>query len=87
VPAKGRDTMGVVFAKPDPGDRIIALARNSERALGAEDEDDDVPDADAAGPDAAGPDGADGDAVAAGQDMTLAAEDVTDATDEAPDNP
>jgi DNA gyrase subunit A len=34
VPAKGRDTMGVVFAKPDPGDRIIAVARNSERGLG-----------------------------------------------------
>jgi len=36
VPAKGRDTMGVVFAKPDPGDRIIAVARNTERALGDE---------------------------------------------------
>ena len=34
VPAKGRDTMGVVFAKPDPGDRIIAVARNTERTLG-----------------------------------------------------
>jgi DNA gyrase subunit A len=34
VPAKGRDTMGVVFAKPDGGDRIIAVARNSERTLG-----------------------------------------------------
>src|ERR687884_628542 len=34
VPAKGRDTMGVVFAKPDAGDRIIAIARNSERTLG-----------------------------------------------------
>src|SRR4051794_12569844 len=33
VPAKGRDTMGVVFAKPDPGDRIIAIARNTERTL------------------------------------------------------
>jgi DNA gyrase subunit A len=33
VPAKGRDTMGVVFAKPDSGDRIIAVARNSERTL------------------------------------------------------
>jgi DNA gyrase subunit A len=33
VPAKGRDTMGVVFAKPDNGDRIIAVARNSERGL------------------------------------------------------
>ncbi|WP_088287534.1 DNA gyrase subunit A [Kineosporia sp. A_224] len=39
VPAKGRDTMGVVFAKPDNGDRIIAVARNSERALGGDDED------------------------------------------------
>ncbi len=38
VPAKGRDTMGVVFAKPDPGDRIIAIARNSERTLGADDD-------------------------------------------------
>jgi DNA gyrase subunit A len=33
VPAKGRDTMGVVFAKPDPGDRIIAVARNPEGSL------------------------------------------------------
>lgn len=36
VPAKGRDTMGVVFAKPDDGDRIIAVARNSERVLADE---------------------------------------------------
>lgn len=33
VPAKGRDTMGVVFARPDDDDRILAIARNSERAL------------------------------------------------------
>jgi DNA gyrase subunit A len=33
VPAKGRDTMGVVFARPDDNDRIIAIARNSERNL------------------------------------------------------
>ena len=33
VPAKGRDTMGVVFAKPDEGDRIIGVARNPERNL------------------------------------------------------
>ncbi|GAA3752980.1 DNA gyrase subunit A [Microbacterium kribbense] len=38
VPAKGRDTMGVVFARPDDDDRIIAIARNSERGLGEEDE-------------------------------------------------
>ncbi|WP_018775665.1 DNA gyrase subunit A [Arthrobacter sp. 131MFCol6.1] len=36
VPAKGRDTMGVIFAKPDKNDRIIAVARNSERGLESE---------------------------------------------------
>jgi DNA gyrase subunit A len=36
VPAKGRDTMGVIFAKPAEGDRIIAIARNVERNLGDE---------------------------------------------------
>jgi DNA gyrase subunit A len=36
VPAKGRDTMGVIFAKPDKNDRIIAVARNSERGLEVE---------------------------------------------------
>jgi DNA gyrase subunit A len=34
VPAKGRDTMGVVFARPDKGDQILTIARNSERGLG-----------------------------------------------------
>ena len=34
VPAKGRDTMGVVFARPDQGDIVLGLARNSERDLG-----------------------------------------------------
>ncbi len=34
VPAKGRDTMGVIFAKPAEGDRIIGVARNVERNLG-----------------------------------------------------
>jgi len=33
VPAKGRDTMGVVFARFAEDDRIIALAKNSERKL------------------------------------------------------
>ena len=33
VPAKGRDTMGVVFARFDDDDKIIALAKNSERNL------------------------------------------------------
>ncbi len=36
VPAKGRDTMGVVFARPDEDDRILAIARNGERGLAAQ---------------------------------------------------
>jgi DNA gyrase subunit A len=42
VPAKGRDTMGVVFARFADDDKIIAIAKNSERNLAgqAEDEDD-----------------------------------------------
>ncbi|MCP2033005.1 DNA gyrase subunit A [Okibacterium sp. HSC-33S16] len=36
VPAKGRDTMGVVFARFADDDRIIALARNTDRNLVAE---------------------------------------------------
>ena len=38
VPAKGRDTMGVVFTRADEDDRILAIARNSERGLGEENE-------------------------------------------------
>ncbi|MGY4644414.1 DNA gyrase subunit A [Cellulomonas sp. URHB0016] len=33
VNATGRTTQGVIFAKPDSGDRIIAVARNTERHL------------------------------------------------------
>ncbi|WP_051275115.1 DNA gyrase subunit A [Cellulomonas sp. URHD0024] len=33
VNATGRTTQGVIFAKPDNGDRIIAVARNTERHL------------------------------------------------------
>ena len=39
VPAKGRDTMGVVFARFADDDRIIAIAKNSERNLDGQDED------------------------------------------------
>ena len=46
VPAKGRDTMGVVFARFAEDDKIIAVARNSEREV--EDEESDPE----AGPDA-----------------------------------
>ena len=41
VPAKGRNTMGVVFARPDDGDRILAIARNTERGLAESDESED----------------------------------------------
>jgi DNA gyrase subunit A len=33
VPARGRDTMGVVFARFDESDSIIGIAKNSERNL------------------------------------------------------
>jgi len=33
IPVHGRDTTGVILAKPDKGDRIIAVARNTERHL------------------------------------------------------
>jgi DNA gyrase subunit A len=38
VPAKGRDTMGVVFARFEEGDSILGLARNTERNLDVTDE-------------------------------------------------
>ncbi|MFY8026654.1 MAG: DNA gyrase subunit A [Aquiluna sp.] len=33
VPAKGRDTLGVVFARFEEGDAVLSLAKNSERNL------------------------------------------------------
>jgi len=39
VPAKGRDTMGVVFARMTGDDRILAVARNSERVVDEEEDD------------------------------------------------
>jgi DNA gyrase subunit A len=38
VPAKGRDTMGVVFARMDEEDTVLGIARNQDRDLeGSED--------------------------------------------------
>jgi len=48
VPAKGRNTMGVVFARFPEGDRIIGIARNSERGLEGEEPDGSEADVDAA---------------------------------------
>ena len=42
VPAKGRDTMGVVFARTTEADRILAIARNGERGLSDEDDTDEA---------------------------------------------
>ena len=38
VPAKGRDTMGVVFARFDESDSVLSIARNAERNLETNDE-------------------------------------------------
>ena len=38
VPAKGRDTMGVVFARFEEGDQVLSLAKNSERNLESSEE-------------------------------------------------
>ena len=51
VPAKGRDTMGVMFAKPGKGDSIIGVARNQDRQLDEPDEaDTDAPGGQSADP-------------------------------------
>ena len=51
VPAKGRDTMGVIFAKPGKGDSIIGVARNQDRQLDEPDEaDTDAPGGQSADP-------------------------------------
>jgi DNA gyrase subunit A len=36
VPAKGRDTMGVIFAKPSAGDSITGVAHNADREIAQE---------------------------------------------------
>ena len=56
VPAKGRDTMGVIFSKPDKNDRIIGIARNVERHLDGDEADGDQTD-DAVAADGAAQDG------------------------------
>ena len=55
VPAKGRNTMGVVFAKPDKKDRIIAVTRGPEAEVEDEVESEDdaeVPEGEVAEPQA-----------------------------------
>jgi DNA gyrase subunit A len=74
VPAKGRDTMGVIFAKPDKNDRIIEVARNSERGLeGEESSDDDVTLAEEAG----SPEGSAGSASTAETSPAVESEDAS----------
>ncbi|WP_223695296.1 DNA gyrase subunit A [Leifsonia poae] len=45
VPAKGRDTMGVVFARFAESDKIIALAKNTERNLDSQESEEESEDA------------------------------------------
>lgn len=45
VPAKGRDTMGVVFARMSDDDKVLGIARNSERDLKGLDDESNVVDA------------------------------------------
>jgi DNA gyrase subunit A len=66
VPAKGRDTMGVVFAKPESRDRIIAVARNIERSVAAAEGDTDAGPGTGQMPDDQGGDGVDTSEVASG---------------------
>ncbi|MDQ5862138.1 MAG: DNA gyrase subunit A, partial [Actinomycetota bacterium] len=74
VPAKGRDTMGVIFAKPDKNDRIIEVARNSERGLeGDESLEDDVTLAEEAG----SPEGSAGSAAVAETSPAVESEDAS----------
>jgi len=60
VPAKGRDTMGVVFARFDDDDKIIAVAKNSERNLDAAELEDAATDAPALASDGAEAEATDG---------------------------
>ena len=69
VPAKGRNTMGVVFAKPDKKDRIIAVTRGPEAALVDDEAEADQAAAPAA-EDAGGPAAAEQQPAAAGQAAT-----------------
>ncbi|WP_049361941.1 DNA gyrase subunit A [Rothia mucilaginosa] len=68
VPAKGRDTMGVIFAKPGEGDSIIGVARNQDRQLDDSD-DENTENAEAADDTSAVP-GTDNEGEAAAADLT-----------------
>ncbi len=67
VPAKGRDTMGVIFAKPGKGDSIIGVARNQDRQL--DDSDDETTENTEASESSEAP-GSDNEGEAAAADLT-----------------
>jgi DNA gyrase subunit A len=85
VPAKGRDTMGVVFARFAADDRIIALARNTERNLVAPSDEAVI---DAVGDNDAVPAVSPGDVIDAVEPVTEAPADTADdsSTGEEPTN-
>lgn len=67
VPAKGRDTMGVIFAKPGKGDSIIGVAHNQDRQL--DDSDDETTENTEASESSEAP-GTDNEGEAAAADLT-----------------
>lgn len=67
VPAKGRDTIGVIFAKPGKGDSIIGVARNQDRQL--DDSDDETTENTEASESSEAP-GTDNEGEAAAADLT-----------------
>lgn len=67
VPEKGRDTMGVIFAKPGKGDSIIGVARNQDRQL--DDSDDETTENTEASESSEAP-GTDNEGEAAAADLT-----------------
>ena len=86
IAAKGRNTQGIILVKPGRDDRVVAVARNPERAeeeLAAEAGDESVTDADGAAPEGA-PSGA---APDNGVTSDAEAPDEGSAADETEDSP
>ena len=88
VPSKGRDTRGVIFAKPRKKDRIIKVARSSGAVLAATGEADGENDGDAAedGNDAVTADGAPSEPEGADQADAVALDSDQASTEQAPES-
>nr|WP_229658722.1 DNA gyrase subunit A [Nesterenkonia cremea] len=85
VPSKGRDTMGVIFAKPRKKDRIIKVARSSGAALAATGENQDE-DGSEEGNDAVTADAAPSESEGADQTDAVALDSDQASTEQAPES-